>query len=106
MSRAASLIAPCSSLKSKFTPSSRELAERELDSHLEPEGERRALVHERGDRHPPAVALPADDVLVGDARLLDEQLVELRLAGDLAQGTDLDGLLLHVHEEVGQSLVL
>ena len=43
----------------------------------------RPLVHQRGDGHVPAVALPAHDVLVRDPRLLQEQLVELRLAGDL-----------------------
>ena len=65
-----------------------------------------ALVHERGDRDRPAVAHAADDVLVGDARLLDEELVELRLAGDLAKRAHLHGLLLHVHDEVGEALVL
>ncbi len=82
-----------------------QLAERDLHADLEAEGERRALVHERGDRDVPAVALPADDVLVRDPGLLDEQLVELRLAGDLAQRPDLDGVLLHVHQEVGEALV-
>src|SRR3954451_15584366 len=37
--------------------------------------------------------------------LLDEELVELGLTGDLAQRADLDRVLLHVHEEVGQALV-
>ena len=36
----------------------------------------------------------------GDPRLLHEELVELGLAGDLAQRAHLDGVLLHVHEEV------
>ena len=56
------------------------------DRDLEAEGERGALVHERGDRDHPAVAHAADDVLVGDPGLLDEELVELGLAGDLASG--------------------
>ena len=63
-------------------------------------------MHQRRDRDRPAVALSPDDVLVGDPRVLDEQLVELRLAGDLAQRAHLHGVLLHVHEEVGEALVL
>ena len=70
------------------------------------EGEPGALVHQRRDRHRPAVADAADDVGVGDPRLLDEDLVELALAGDLDQRPDLDALLLHVHQEVGEALVL
>ena len=70
------------------------------------EGEPGALVHQRRDRHLPAVADPADHVLVGDPGLLDEQLVELALAGDLDQWAHLHPLLLHVHQEVGEALVL
>ena len=70
------------------------------------EGEPGALVHQRRDRHRPAVADPADDVGVGDPRLLDEDLVELALAGDLDQRLGLDPVLLHVHQEVGEALVL
>ena len=83
-----------------------QLAQRDLDAHLEREREPRALVHERRDRDRPAVVLAPDDVLVRDPRLLDEQLVELGLAGDLAQRADLDPVLLHVHQEVGQPAVL
>ena len=83
-----------------------QLAQRDLHLDLQREGEPRALVHQRRDRDRPAVVLAADDVLVGDPRLLDEQLVELRLAGDLAQRPDLDAVLLHVHQEVGQAAVL
>ena len=70
------------------------------------EGEPGALVHQRRDRHRPAVADAADDVRVGDPRLLDEDLVELALAGDLDQRLGFDPLLLHVHQEVGEALVL
>src|SRR5207245_6660296 len=48
----------------------------------------------------------ADDVGIGNRGVLDEQLVELRLAGDLAERAHLHGVLLHVHEEVGEALVL
>ena len=58
-----------------------------------------ALVHQRRDRDHPAVALAADDVLVGDVGVLDEELVELGLAGDLAQRPDLDLVLLHVQRK-------
>ena len=42
----------------------------------------------------------------GIRALLDEELVELGLAGDLAQRAHLDRVLLHVHQEVGEALVL
>ena len=83
-----------------------QLAQGDLDPHLQREGQAGALVHERGDRHRPAVALPADDVLVRDPRLLEEQLVELGLAGDLHQRPDLHAVLLHVEQEVGEAPVL
>ena len=70
------------------------------------EGEPGALVHQRRQRHRPAVADAADDVLVGDPRLVHEDLVELALAGDLDQRLGFDALLLHVHQEVGEALVL
>ena len=65
-----------------------------------------ALVHQRGHRHPPAVAHVADAVGVGDADVGQVDLVELRLAGDLAQRPDLDARRVHVDGEVGQALVL
>ena len=83
-----------------------QVVEQLAQPHLEEEREPCALVHQRRQRDLPAVADAADDVLVGDPRVLDEELVELRLAGDLAQRPDLDRVLLHVHQEVGQALVL
>src|SRR5215210_5848843 len=81
-----------------------------LERHPHPRGRRGpetgALVHQRGDRHGPAVADPADHVLVGDPRLLDEELVELGLVRDLVERAHLHRVLLHVHDEVGQALVL
>ena len=79
-----------------------QLAQPDLQCEAEPG----ALVHERRKRHLPAVADAADDVRVGDPGVLDEQLVELGLARDLAQRAHLRRVLLHVHEEVGQALVL
>src|SRR4051794_351898 len=83
-----------------------QLAEGDLELDRRAEAEPRALVHQRGDGDHPAVALAADDVLVRDPSLLDEELVELRLAGYLAQRPDLHRLLLHIHDEVGEALVL
>ena len=83
-----------------------QLVERVREPERRGGAEAGALVHQRRDRDHPAVALAADDVLVGDVGVLDEELVELGLAGDLAQRPHLDLVLLHVHEEVGEPLVL
>ncbi len=83
-----------------------QLVERAREPDRRRGADARTLVHQRRDRDHPTVALTADDVLVGHVGVLDEELVELRLAGDLAQRPDLDLLLLHVHEEVGEALVL
>ena len=45
-------------------------------------------------------------LLVGDADVGEEDLVELGVAGDLAQGPDLDPGRVHVHDEVGHAPVL
>ena len=50
----------------------------------------RALVHQGGHRHPPALADVADAVGVGDPHVGEVHLVELGLAGDLAQRPHLD----------------
>ena len=63
-------------------------------------------MHQRRDRHAPAVVDAADDVLDRDPRVLDEELVELGLARDLDQRADVDAVLLHVHQEVRQPAVL
>ena len=84
----------------------RQLAQRHLHPRLQRERQPGALVHQRRDRHAPAVVHAADDVLDRNPRLFDEQLVELGLAGDLDQRPDLDALLLHVHQEVGEPAVL
>ena len=65
-----------------------------------------ALEHQRRDRDLPAAADLADDVLVGDLGLLHEDLVELGLAGDLAERADVDVRLVDVEDEVGDPLVL
>src|SRR5437763_1960468 len=95
---------------SSVRPKSILLLRRDLEprqaEHAQCEAADRPLVLERGQGHLPTVADAADDVGVGDPRLLDEQLVELRLARDLAQRANLNPILLHVHQEVGEALVL
>src|SRR5918996_3688244 len=83
-----------------------QLLERDPDPGGRRGAEPGALVHQRGDRDGPAVANAADHVLVRDPSLLHEELVELRLLGDLVERADLHRVLLHVHDEVGQALVL
>ena len=74
--------------------------------HADPAADRRALVRQRRHRHPPALADVTDPVGVGDAHVGEVHLVELGLAGDLAQRSDLDARGVHVEGEVGQALVL
>ena len=64
------------------------------------------LVHERGERDPPALADRAEPLRVRDAQVGEVDLVELGVAGELPQRTHLDARRLHVDEEVGQALVL
>ena len=64
------------------------------------------LVHQRGLRDPPAFADAADPVGLGDRGVGEEHLVELGLAGELAQRADLDAGLVHVQAEVGEAGVL
>ena len=68
--------------------------------------DRHALVHQRRERHPPAVAGPAQHLLVRDAGVGEEHLVELGLPGHLAQRADLDRRVLHVDDERGEPGVL
>src|SRR4051794_17522377 len=77
-----------------------------LQAHHSGGAEPGALEHKRGDRDAPAATHLADDVLVGDLGLLEEDLVELGLAGDLAKRPDIDVGLIHVEDEVGDPLVL
>src|SRR5581483_7962982 len=59
---------------------------------------RTALVREDAHRDLPAVARLSDDVVARDADLIEEDLVELRLARHLAERADVDAGLLHVDE--------
>ena len=77
---------------------------RTLAGHTAPQGD--AFVHERGHRSTPAAADLAEDMVVRDADVVEEDLVELGLACDLVERPDLDPLGLHVQQEVGHALVL
>ena len=65
-----------------------------------------ALEHERGVRDRPAVVQPADQVGVGDHRVVEEHLVEQRMAGDLDQRADGHAGLVDPEREPGDPRVL
>ena len=65
-----------------------------------------ALVHQRGHGHPPPGAHGVEALRVGDADVGEEHLVELGVAGDLAQGAHLDARRVHVDDEVRHAPVL
>ena len=65
-----------------------------------------ALVGERLVRDLPAFVLRADDPVLGNEHVGEEDLVELGLVGDLAQRPHLDARVAHVDDEVGDALVL
>ena len=50
----------------------------------------------RRARHPPAVVHVTEPLELGDARLVEEHLVELDLAADVPQRAHLDARLVHV----------
>ena len=65
--------------------------DRDLVQHLLlPDERRAALVGERRVGDAPALVLGTDEVLDRDLDVVEEHLVELALAGDLAQRADLD----------------
>src|SRR5581483_9509227 len=77
-----------------------------LEAAVARRGRRTALEAERRHRHLPPVVEPADDVLLGATGVREEHLVELRRAVGLHDGTDLDAVLLHRHEQVADAGVL
>ena len=77
-----------------------------LTTELADATEHDALVHQRRDRDVPPVADTADALGVGDARVGEEDLVELGFAGHLPERSHLDTLLVHVDVEVRQAPVL
>ncbi len=73
---------------------------------LRAQADRQALEHERRQGRTPAVADTADDSLRAEPHIIEEDLVELRLARDLAQAADRDPLGIHRDDEHRQALVL
>ena len=83
-----------------------EQLDRPLGGGTEPERpHRHALAGQRRTRQLPAVPRLADDVAVGDEHVVEEDLVEDRVAGRLAQRPDVDAVAGHVDEEVGDAPV-
>ena len=65
-----------------------------------------ALARERGVGHLPALAHLADPLGVGHAGVVEEDLVEVDLAADVAQRPHVDAGLAQVDQEVGDALAL
>ena len=65
-----------------------------------------AFDHEGGVRDAPAVVEFPDEVIVGNARFVDEDLVEQRTPRHLTEGANFDAGLAHREHEVGQASVL
>src|SRR5438552_11120423 len=77
-----------------------------LERYLHSRAERRALVHQRADRDIPTVADFSEHIFNRNANIVEKQFTKLALAGELAQRTHFHARTLHVHQNVGQSLVL
>src|SRR5215203_4923337 len=79
----------------------------QLTEHLDAvRRDARALVRQAAVGYPPAVVHLADDVLRGDADVVEEDLVEVGGPGDLPQRTQIDARRAHVEGERGDSTVL
>src|SRR5207302_10023937 len=80
----------------------------EPGSKLDLAGERRgaALVPERVHRDLPAVAEPTEQVLLRHDDVVQEQLAELRVPGDLGHRPDLDARRAHVDDQYRDVSVL
>ena len=74
-----------------------------LEGHLLAQGRGAALEDQGSHGDLPAAVHVADDVLGGGARVVEEDLAELRIAGHLDDGADLDALLIHRNEDVGDA---
>ena len=68
--------------------------------------ERHPLAHQRRDGHPPALPFLAEHVLVRDAHVVQEDLVEFCFASDLIQRPHLDAWRVHVEHEIREAVVL
>ena len=75
------------------------------EADLLAQGRDAALEAEQPHRHPPALARLADDQVGGGAGAGEEDLVELRAAGELLDRPDLDAVLVHRHQQERQPVV-
>jgi hypothetical protein len=73
----------------------------EPGAQLDLTGERcgTALVSQRVHRDLPPIAALAEEVLLGHDDVVEEELAELRVAGDLGHGPQLDAGRAHVHDQ-------
>ena len=83
-----------------------EAVEGDAQAHLEAEAEGEALVHEVVSPTSQPLFSAAQDLRLVHAHVVEEDLVELGVAGDLPQRLHRDAGRLHVEEEVGDALVL
>src|SRR5712692_7697958 len=81
-----------------------ELGRSYLRARRQRHAERAALVQQRSHRHRPAFAGLAKDLRFRHLDILEEDFVELRVAGDLHQRPYLDAWALHVDEQVRQAV--
>ena len=75
------------------------------ESELVPEQGHPPFEGQGGERHPPSLALGADDVGAVGAGPVEEDLVELTRLGQLHDGAHLDAGLVHGDQQVGEPLV-
>src|SRR5258708_19804795 len=73
---------------------------------LAAEADRDALEHQRRESRAPAIADAADDGALVERDIVEEDLVELRLAGDLTEAPNRHSHRVHRHDEHRQALVL
>src|SRR5438093_590021 len=77
-----------------------------LDAYLRGQRGDTAFIRQRRHGDTPALVQRPDQVLLRDAHVIEEGLVELRVPGDLLQGSDGNAGAVHVHQEEGDAAML
>ena len=72
----------------------------------DPGADRHPLVHQRGERHVPAVIDRAEPLRVGNPDVGEIDLIEIRTPAGLLDRPHLDSRTFHVEKEHGETLVL
>jgi hypothetical protein len=80
--------------------------QRDAQPHLQSEAEGQALEHQRGQPDGPAVVDLAQNLALVHAHVVEEDLVELGVSGDLLERLHRHAGRVHVEQEVGDALVL